>query len=78
MRIEVWAGKVRSWLYEIGAVLQETTLEDGGSSINIRIDTDGKKQLMNMDGVTLQRLETPHKILPMSSGGHNGVESIRR
>ena len=78
VRIEVWAGKVRSWLYEIGAVLQETTLEDGGSSINIRIDTDGKKQLMNMDGVTLQRSEAPHKILPMSSGGHNGVESIRR
>lgn len=78
VRVEPWAGKVRSWLYEIGAVLKETTSEDGGSSINIRIDLDGKEQLMNMGGVSLQEMGTLHKILPMSSGGHNGVESIRR
>ena len=62
VRLEPSSGKVRAWLYEIGAVLSETAQEDGGASLSVRLDEHRAKQLMAQRGVSLQGSQALHRI----------------
>ncbi|MEE3280005.1 MAG: GTPase HflX [Pseudomonadota bacterium] len=47
-------GKVRAWLYELGAVVGETVQEDGGSNLSVRLDAEQINRLVSHEGVSLQ------------------------
>ena len=48
------AGKTRSWLYRLGAVVAEQMREDGRFELTINIDDDVEKRLVREPGVSLQ------------------------
>ena len=47
-------GRVRAWLYELGAVVGETVQEDGGSNLSVRLDAEQINRLVAHEGVSLQ------------------------
>ena len=47
-------GKVRAWLYELGAVVGETLQEDGGSNLSVRLHAEQINRLVAHEGVSLQ------------------------
>ena len=62
VRLGPASGRVRAWLYRIGAVVNETTEEDGGSRLRVRLDAQGAEQLMAESGVSLQGYDGAHKL----------------
>ncbi|MBV1905555.1 MAG: GTPase HflX [Pseudomonadales bacterium] len=54
VRLEASAGRVRSWLYDIGAVIDEQVEMDGSLALSVRVDNAGYARLQQEAGVMLQ------------------------
>jgi GTP-binding protein HflX len=52
------AGRVRSWLYDIGAVVDEQVEPDGKLALNVRVNKTGYARLQQEAGVMLQNSGT--------------------
>lgn len=65
---QVWlspvAGKTRSWLYRLGAVLQEQVAEDGRLELTVRLDPQLLARLAAEPGVLLPGSHGVHRISP--------------
>ena len=48
------AGRTRSWLYGLGAVMEETTLSDGHMQLTVRLTQGSIARLQREPGVMLQ------------------------
>jgi GTP-binding protein HflX len=64
VRLAPAAGKTRAWLYDLGAVLQECALDDGGAELTVRLNAHALAQLASRPGVLLPGLGTVHRISP--------------
>ncbi len=65
--LDASAGRTRSWLYGLGAVLSECTGEDGASELTVKLNGRRLAQLERKPGVLLQAREGVHKIAPFPS-----------
>ena len=59
-------GKVRAWLYELGAVVGETLQEDGASTLSVRLDAEQINRLVAYEGVSLQEALPDPKLLALT------------
>lgn len=59
-------GKVRAWLYELGAVVGETLQEDGASTLSVRLDAEQINRLVANEGVSLQEALPGPKLLALT------------
>ena len=59
-------GKVRAWLYELGAVVGETLQEDGASTLSVRLDAEQINRLLAYEGVSLQEALLEPKLLALT------------
>ena len=59
-------GKVRAWLYELGAVVGETLQEDGASTLSVRLDSEQINRLVAYEGVSLQEALPDAKLLALT------------
>ena len=59
-------GKVRAWLYELGAVVGETLQEDGASTLSVRLDAEQINRLVAYEGVSLQEALLEPKLLALT------------
>ena len=64
VRLTPSAGKARSWLYNLGAVLDETLQEDGHLQLTVRLDERRLAQLAREPGVLLRPQQPLHRISP--------------
>jgi len=68
---QVWlppsAGKTRSWLYGLGAVLHEHTAADGGMELTVRLNPQSLARLAALPGVLLPGSRAVHRIAPAPS-----------
>ena len=68
---QVWlppsAGKTRSWLYGLGAVLHEHTAADGGMELTVRLNPQSLARLAQLPGVLLPGSRAVHRISPSPS-----------
>lgn len=64
------SGRTRSWLYGLGAVLDEQLTEDGRVELTVRLDAGALARLEGVPGVLLQGVEGVHRIpgSPSSQG----------
>ena len=58
------AGKTRSWLYEMGAVLDERSSDDGGTELTVRLNAQSRARLARLPGVLLPGSQGVHRISP--------------
>jgi GTPase len=58
------AGKTRSWLYRLGAVLQEQVAEDGQMELTVRLNPQSLARLAAEPGVLLPGSHGVHRISP--------------
>ena len=58
------AGKTRSWLYRLGAVVCEEVREDGRLAMTLNVDDAARARLARDPGVSLQGLQGVHRISP--------------
>ena len=58
------AAKTRSWLYEMGAVLDEQASDDGGTELTVRLNAQSRARLAALPGVLLPGSEGIHRISP--------------
>ena len=56
--LEASAGRVRSWLYDIGAVVNEQVESDGKMALTVRVNKTGYARLQQEAGVMLQNSGT--------------------
>jgi len=59
-------GKIRAWLYELGAVVGETLQEDGASTLSVRLDAEQINRLVANEGVSLQEALPEPKLLALT------------
>ncbi|HEY6599040.1 MAG TPA: GTPase HflX, partial [Pseudomonadales bacterium] len=64
VRLSPSAGKTRSWLYGLGAVLHEEAADDGGTELTVRLDAQTLAQLAAQPGVLLPVSRAVHRIAP--------------
>jgi GTP-binding protein HflX len=64
VRLSPGAGKTRSWLYGLGAVLHEEAADDGGTELTVRLDAQTLAQLAARPGVLLPVSRAVHRIAP--------------
>ncbi len=64
VRLSAQAGKTRSWLYGLGAVLDEQSSDNGDVELRVRLDARRLAQLQQQPGVLLQRQQALHRISP--------------
>ncbi len=57
-------GKTRSWLYRLGAVLDEKTSDDGCTELTVRLDPESRARLAAQPGVLLPGSRGVHRISP--------------
>jgi GTP-binding protein HflX len=60
-------GKTRAWLYQLGAVLEEHTTEDGRIAMRLRADPVLIERLQALPTVLLQPAEPVHKLSPLAN-----------
>ncbi len=58
------SGRTRSWLYQLGAVLDEQLQEDGRVELTVRVDERAEARLRKVPGVLLQGVRGNHRIPP--------------
>jgi GTP-binding protein HflX len=58
------SGRTRSWLYGLGAVLDEQLQEDGRVELTVRLDERAEARLRKVPGVLLQGARGTHRIAP--------------
>ena len=58
------AGKTRSWLYRMGAVLDEQASDDGGTELTVRLNAQSLARLASQPGVLLPGSRGVHRISP--------------
>ena len=58
------SGRTRSWLYGLGAVLDEQLQEDGRVELTVRVDERAEARLRKVPGVLLQGVRGTHRIPP--------------
>ncbi len=58
------AGRTRSWLYRLGAVLDERPSDDGGVELTVRLNAQSLAQLAAQPGVLLPGSRGVHRISP--------------
>ena len=64
VRLSAHAGKTRSWLYGLGAVLHEEAADDGGTELTVRLNAQTLAQLAAQPGVLLPGSRGVHRIAP--------------
>ena len=64
VRLSANAGKTRSWLYGLGAVLHEEAADDGGTELTVRLNAQTLAQLAAQPGVLLPGSRGVHRIAP--------------
>ncbi len=64
VRLSAHAGKTRSWLYGLGAVLHEEAADDGGTELTVRLNPQTLAQLAAQPGVLLPGSRGVHRIAP--------------
>jgi len=64
VRLAAGAGKTRSWLYGIGAVLDEKTHDDGCIELTVRLNAETLARLNAQPGVLLPGSKGVHRISP--------------
>jgi GTP-binding protein HflX len=62
--LPVASGKTRSWLYGLGAVLDEQLKEDGRVELTVRLDERAAARLRKVPGVLLQGADSVHRMPP--------------
>ena len=60
-------GRTRAWLYELGAVIDEHTAEDGRVAMRLRADPVLIERLQRLPTVMLQPAEPVHKLSPLAN-----------
>ena len=60
-------GRTRAWLYELGAVIDEHTAEDGRVAMRLRADPVLIERLERLPTVLLQPAEPVHKLSPLAN-----------
>ena len=58
------SGRTRSWLYGLGAVLDEQLQVDGRVELTVRVDERAEAQLRKVPGILLQGVRGNHRIHP--------------
>jgi GTP-binding protein HflX len=61
------SGRTRSWLYGLGAVIDERLEEDGRVELTVRVDSRALARLERVPGVLLQGVRGVHRIPPSRS-----------
>jgi GTP-binding protein HflX len=64
VRLSASAGKTRSWLYGIGAVLDERSSDDGCMELTVRLNSETLARLTALPGVLLPGSKGVHRISP--------------
>jgi len=64
VRLPASDGKTRSWLYRLGAVLDEKTSEDGCTELTVRLNAQTRARLAAQPGVLLPGSRGVHRISP--------------
>ena len=64
VRLSPSAGKTRSWLYQLGVVLDEQASADGGMELTVRLNPQSLARLAAQPGVLLPGSQGVHRISP--------------
>jgi GTP-binding protein HflX len=63
--LPIASGRTRSWLYGLGAVLDEQLQEDGRVELTVRVDERAEARLRKVPGILLQGVRGTHRIPPL-------------